>query len=66
MWYNINEVCERYFYAWPSGKEKIMNYDILKKNFEKHGFHTAYFETGEEGEGGGAGRQCDAAGDKTE
>ena len=25
-----------------------MNYDILKKNFEKHGFHTAYFETGEE------------------
>lgn len=25
-----------------------MNYDILKKNFEKHGFHTAFFETGEE------------------
>ncbi len=25
-----------------------MNYDILKKNFEKHGFHTVYFETGEE------------------
>ena len=25
-----------------------MNYDVLKKNFEKHGFHTAYFETGEE------------------
>ena len=41
-----------------------MNYDILKKNFEKHGFHTAYFETGEED--GGTGRQCDAAGDKTE
>ena len=29
-------------------RRKIMNYDILKKNFEKHGFHSAYFETGEE------------------
>ena len=31
-----------------------MNYDILKKNFEKHGFHTAYFETGEEAASPGA------------
>ena len=41
-----------------------MNYDILKKNFEKHGFHTAYFETGEEA--ASYIKECDAAGDKTE
>lgn len=25
-----------------------MNYDLLKKNFENHGFQTSYFKTGEE------------------
>lgn len=25
-----------------------MNYEVLKRNFENHGFHTSYFETAEE------------------